>query len=103
MAERSRKKKETAETTEKKNIKVDSFEITRARDIDKGNVTAGFDMILNGIKFYSLVIVKGKNGEFISYPARKVDEDYFPYYWINLDQEDVDKIIDAVYDKIDEK
>lgn len=100
MAERTRKKKEA---TEKKTIKVESFEITRAREIDKGNVTAGFDMILNGIKFYSMVIVKGKDGEFISYPSRKVDEDYFAYYYIPLEQEDVDKIIDAVYDKIDEK
>jgi len=100
MARRTREKKETEE---KKTIKVESFEITRAREINKRNVTAGFDMILNGIKFYSLIIVKGENGEFISYPARKVDEDYFSYYWIPLDQEDIDKIIDAVYDKLDEK
>lgn len=96
MATRSRSKK----AEEKKNIKVESFEIRRAYEFKNGNVS--FDMELNGIKFYSATVVKGKNGDFISWPQRRVDEDYFSYYWIPLDQEDIDKIIDAVYDKLDE-
>lgn len=96
MATRSRSKK----AEEKKNIKVESFEIRRAYEFKNGNVS--FDMELNGIKFYSATVVKGKNGDFISWPQRRVEEDYFSYYWIPLDQEDIDKIIDAVYDKLDE-
>ena len=97
MATRSRNR----EKREEKNIKVESFKIKRAYEFNNGNVS--FDMELNGIKFYSATVVKGKNGDFISWPQRKHEEDYFSYYWIPLDQEDIDKIIDAVYDKLDEK
>lgn len=100
MAERSRRTTKKA-ADERKNIVVDSFEIRRAHEFKNGNIS--FDMTLNGIKFYSAVVVKGSKGDFISWPQRKVEEDYFSYYWIPLDQKDIDTIIDAVYDKLDEK
>lgn len=91
----------TNKKQEKKNIVVDSFEITRVHEFKNENIS--FDMILNGIKFYQLILVHGKKGDFISFPQRKVEEDYFNYYFIPLDDKDADAIMDEVVAKVNEK
>ena len=60
MATRTRSN-ETKETKEKKTIEVESFKVTRAYEFENKNVA--FDMELNGIMFYGLNVVKGKNGD----------------------------------------
>ena len=96
MATRTRK---TEKQKERENIKVESFTITRAHEFEGGNVA--FDMMLNGISFFGMTVVKGKNGDFISFPQRKSGGRYYSYYFINLDEKDSESIMDAVYEKLD--
>lgn len=85
----------TEKKQDKEVVKVESFKVTRAYEFTNKNVA--FDMILNGINFYGLTVVKGKNGDFISFPQRKVGEKYYSIYYIPLDELDADAIMDEVY------
>lgn len=98
MATRTRKN-ETKNTEEKKTIKVDSFKVTRAHEFENKNVA--FDLELNGVNYYGLTVVKGRNGDFISFPQRKSGERYYSYYWIPFSDEDAEKIMDEVYNALD--
>ena len=76
-------------------VKVDSFKVTSAHEFENKNVA--FDMTLNGIAFYGLTVVKGKNGDFISFPQRKSGDKYYNHYYIALSEKDADAIMDEVY------
>ena len=86
-------------------INVEDFEIKRAYEFKNGNIA--FDMILNGITFYGLTVVKGKKGDFISFPQRAVksgkETNYYNYYWIPLDEDDQEDIINNVNDVLQDE
>lgn len=79
----------------------DEFEVTRVTELDNGSVF--FDLKIAGIQFYSLTVVNGNNGDFISEASRKgKDGKYYKYYYLNLDDETSEAIIDEVFSKLDE-
>jgi len=79
----------------------DDFEVTRVTELDNGSVF--FDLKIAGIQFYSLTVVNGNNGDFISEASRKgKDGKYYKYYYLNLDEETSEAIIDEVFSKLDE-
>lgn len=83
--------KEKKEST----FKVDSFEVTRAKCWDNGGVT--FDLEVNGMKIYGCRVCEGKNGDFISFPARKgSDGKYYNHVYIPFQEEDQKNILEAV-------
>lgn len=101
------KKTETkAKTRERKSKEIernhfDEFEVTRVTELDNGSVF--FDLKIAGIQFYSLTVVNGTNGDFISEASRKgKDGKYYKYYYLNLDDETSEAIIDEVFTKLDE-
>lgn len=101
MAERKRGSK--GSNKEREYIKVDSFKILRAHEFDNGNVS--FDMELNGIKLYRLSVVSAKDTDhqFIGFPAyQSKDGKWYNYFYIALSEEDSDKIIDEVYNNLDD-
>lgn len=76
------------------------FKITRAHEFDNGNVS--FDMEIAGINFYRLTVVSTKDGkeQFIGYPQYESNGKWYKYFYIPLTDENIDKIIDAVYDNL---
>ena len=98
MAERKR----SAKKTERETMKVESFKILRAHEFDNGNVS--FDMEINGVSLYRLTVVSRKDGkgEFISYPSYENNGKWYNYCYMALSDEDSDKIIQAVYDNLDD-
>ena len=101
MAERKRTTK--SETTKRENIKLnfDELVINRAHEFDNGNVS--FDMTYQGIKLYRLTVIKTKDGdEFISFPSYESNGKWYNFIYMALSKEDQEKIIDMVYDSLDE-
>lgn len=98
MAERKR----SAKKTERETIKVEAFKILRAHEFNNGNVS--FDMEINGVSLYRLTVVSRKDGsgEFISYPSYENNGKWYNYCYLALSDEDSDKIIQAVYDNLDD-
>lgn len=97
MAESRRNKKET----EKERVTMtlpDDFKIIRAHEFENGNVS--FDLEVSGISFYRLTVVETKDGkrQFISYPQYKSGDKWYNYYYLPLKDADIDRIIEAVYD-----
>lgn len=82
-----------------------NFTINRAVEFDNGAIS--FDMgveLLEGltISFYRLGIREGKEGSFISFPSYKgSDGNYYHYFYVPMTDELQDKVIQAVYDKLD--
>lgn len=102
-------KKAGATNKEKKEVKkiaVTDFEIIRTHVFDNGNIS--FDATINGMTFYNVSLVwsdKSNNndgGYFISEPSRKVGDKYYKYYYLNLNDEGTDAIIDAVVEASNE-
>ena len=74
---------------------VQSVEVVRAKSFDNGGVV--FDVIINGVSIYNCRVVEGKNGDFISFPARKgSDGNYYSHAYIKLTDEDTQKIVGLV-------
>ena len=97
----SEKKTRERRTQEVQRNHFDEFEVTRATELDNGSIF--FDLKVAGITFYSLTVVNGNNGDFISEASRKgKDGKYYKYYWLNLDDETSEAIIDEVFSKLDE-
>lgn len=72
-----------------------SVEVVRAKSFDNGGVV--FDVIINGVSIYNCRVVEGKNGDFISFPARKgSDGNYYSHAYIKLTDEDTQKIVGLV-------
>ena len=100
MAER---KRTTKQETKKETVKInfDSLTVNRAHEFDNGNIS--FDVTYGGIKFYRLTVIKTKDGdEFISFPSYESNGKWYSYYYIALSKEDQEKLIDLVYDSLDE-
>lgn len=77
-----------------------TVKIVRAYEFEDGTIS--FDMDFNQISFYRCMIRKGKNGDFIAFPSYKGgDGNYYHYYYINFDESTAEKVIDAVYAKLD--
>lgn len=95
--ERAKKAKEEKQAAERLNIKVGDWEVTRSTELKDGTVF--FDLKVYGIQFYGLSIKSGKNGDFISEPARKgKDGKYYKFFYLNLDEETSDAIMDVAFD-----
>lgn len=84
-------------------ITVTSFDLSRVRD--NGNGVPYFDLILNGVTVYGVAVRATQSGEaFIAWPTKKgSDGKFYKLAYAPLSQEDQDKIIQAVYDKLDGK
>ena len=84
-------------------ITVSSFAINRVRD--NGNGVPYFDLILNGVTVYGVAVRANQSSEaFIAWPTKKgSDGKFYKLAYAPLSQEDQDKIIQAVYDKLDGK
>lgn len=100
MAERRRSNKSAEKA--KEFMKVDSFKITRAHEFDNGNVS--FDMLINGVQIYRLSVVSAKDSDrqFIGFPSYQSNGKWYNYVYLSLSEEDSDKIIDAVYNNLDD-
>lgn len=97
----SEKKTHERKTKEVERNHFDEFEVTRVTELDSGSVF--FDLKIAGIQFYSLTVVNGANGDFISEASRKgKDGKYYKFYYLNLDDETSGAIIDEVFSKLDE-
>lgn len=85
----------------KSESKVQSVEVVRATSFDNGGVV--FDMTINGVSIYNCRVVGGKNGDFISFPARKgSDGNYYSHAYIKLTEDDTKKIIGLVEKALEE-
>lgn len=84
-------------------ITVTGFVLNRVRD--NGNGVPYFDLILNGVTVYGVAVRATQAGEaFIAWPTKKgSDGKFYKLAYAPLSQEDQDKIIQAVYDKLDGK
>lgn len=92
MAEtRNRRTKETTNRV---------FKVKRAHEFPNGNVS--FDFEIDGISFYRSIVVKGKEGDFVSFPSYESNGKYYHYYFIKLTDEEQNALIDAVYDSLDD-
>ena len=100
MAERKRSNKSTEKAREF--MKVDSFKITRAHEFDNGNVS--FDMLINGVQIYRLSVVSAKDSDrqFIGFPSYQSNGKWYNYVYLALSDEDVEKIIDEIYNNLDD-
>ena len=74
---------------------VREFTVKRAHEFSNGNIS--FDFECSGISFYRAVVVKGKNGEFVSFPQYESNGKYYSYYYMKLTNEEQEALIDAVY------
>lgn len=83
-------------------IEISDVVITRAKEGTRGVVF--FDMILNGVSVYGMKVVSGKNGDFISWPSRKADNEdkYYNFAWAPLTDDQQKGILMKVQDKLDE-
>lgn len=99
---RERQRKSEAQQ-ERQFVKVESFGIRRANEYTKTG-TVFFDLDINGLTVYGCTVAKRKtdDSEFISFPSRKgADGKYYSIVYAALSQEDQDRILDAVYDRLD--
>ena len=101
MATRKTQTKKS-ETTESKKVVSGPYKILRAKEFENGGIS--FDMEFAGITFYRLGVRSGKNGDFISYPSYKgSDGNYYHYFYLPLSDDTQDKIIQSVYNRLDDE
>lgn len=95
-------RKTKAAEGKKEFISIDSFKVLRAHEFNNGNVS--FDLAVNGVILNRLTVVSRKDGsgEFISFPSYENNGKWYNYCYMALSEEDSDKIIQAVYDNLDE-
>lgn len=103
MAESRKRTSAKKETAKKERVNIslpDDFKIVRTHEFDNGNVS--FDLEMFGITFYRLTVVETKDGknQFISFPQYQSNGKWYNYFYLPLDDADIDKIIDAVYDNL---
>ena len=91
------KKKGEGNKKEVEKIAMSSCDIIRTHVFDNGNIA--FDATINGMTFYNLNCVwteKNDGYYFISEPSRKVGDKYYKWYYLNLNDESQQKLVDAV-------
>lgn len=87
-------KKPATTKKEVKNLKLESYDVTRANMVGD---TVFFDLVINGITVYGCKVCEGKNGDFISLPSRKgKDDKYYSIVYFRLSDEDQKIILDTV-------
>ena len=98
----TRKAKVTEGKKAKEFMKLESLKILRVHEFDNGNIS--FDATINGVVLNRLSVVSRRDGsgEFISFPSYQNNGKWYNYCYLALSDEDSDKIIQAVYDNIDE-
>lgn len=104
MAVRGQQKKaaENKEREAPQTIRVDSFEVMRVKEWDDGGLTA--DLKINGVEIYGVRYVKVRDREFLSFPQRKdKDGNYWHICRAYLSDDDQETIIQAIFDKSNEK
>ena len=80
---------------------IDTFEIERARETKAGIF---FTLVINGVIINNCRIAEYKKKTFISLPSYKGSDDkYYNVVWFKFSPEDMDAIINAVYDELDNK
>ena len=73
-------------------------EVTRVNQV---NDTVFFDMVVNGVTIYGCKVVEGSKGDFISFPSHKgKDGKYYNHAWVKLSDDDSQKIIAQVEEKL---
>ena len=73
-------------------------EVTRVNQVGD---TVFFDMVVNGVTIYGCKVVEGSKGDFISFPSHKgKDGKYYNHAWVKLSDEDSQKIIAQVEEKL---
>lgn len=84
-------------------ITVSGFSIGRVRDNGQGVPFA--DVTINGVTVYGCAVRATQAGEaFLAWPTRKgQDNKFYKLAYAPLTQEDQDKIIQVIYDKLDGK
>lgn len=84
-------------------VKLESWNVTRAYEFKDGNIS--FDMEVNGIKLYGLTLVwyKKEKKYFVSFPARKSGDQYYKYFYFDIDDELTEAITEAIREKLDRK
>ena len=89
--------------TQPQPIQVSSYSIGRVREAADGVVFA--DVCINGVMVYGCSIRATQAGEaFLAWPSKKgQDGKWYKNAWAPLSETDQDKIIQAVYDKLDGK
>ena len=76
----------------KKNAEI---KVTRAKQFDNGGVV--FDVEINGVTIYGCRVVESKNGDFVSYPARKGSDDkYYSHAFYKMNEEETKDTISQV-------
>ena len=98
---RFKKDSKAAGNTEKEVTygKVESFEILKATNFNWG---CAFNMVLNGVTIYNCTVAETKEGKFfISFPSRKgSDGKWYSYVYFRFSDEDMERILDAVSEKL---
>ncbi|MBR5215978.1 MAG: hypothetical protein IKV80_07120 [Bacteroidales bacterium] len=94
------RKNATTQATSKKTNDL-TYTIDRTFTTDDGTIL--FDATVNDIKLYGMRIIAGEKGDYISFPARKFAKDgkYYKYFYIEMNDEQTDSFIQAVFDKAD--
>ena len=84
-------------STKKETKNTYDVKVTRAKEMDNGNVT--FDMVVNGVTIYGCWYLEGtsKNGkdyQMISFPSQKgKDGKYYSHAWFKIEDDVKDDII----------
>lgn len=91
------------ETTKEFNENMKSDIVVRnVRAWDNGGVT--FDMEVRGITIYAMRVVSGQNGDFVSFPSRKGnDNKYYNHVYFPMDKELQDNILTKVSETWEEQ
>lgn len=89
------------EVNEKVFFNLKGMKVMNARRIPN-STTISFSLCGNGLGLYNLRLVKGgPSGAFIATPQSKgKDDKYYPQYALYLSDEDEDRVIKAVIDKL---
>lgn len=76
------------------------FKVTKAYPFNNGNIAINLEIA--GIKIYDCILVKKNNSKkgdseyFVSFPQKKVKDDYFSIVWTALTPEEEDDIISQI-------
>ena len=91
------KKPETKKTTERTNIEVCEFNVSKVRIHDESG-TVFFNLLLNGVTIYGCTVGTTKDGhDFIAFPSRKgKDGKYYSIAYASISDEDQEKILKDV-------
>lgn len=101
MAQRRNSKSKSKSKNEKSNFSIEGMEIKNVRELS--DTVVAFSLCGNGLGLYNLRVVDGSKGSFISTPQSKgSDGKYYAQYALYLSEADEDKLIEAVYSKLDE-